>query len=456
MHRRAQQLFVAASDGVCTAAACAFAALLPFHALGTRPFRRWLMLEPCLMPVVLASPWLVVAIWRNRWLLLRARVMWAVSALAFVALASELISFERTEHPVLVAPVPLLATSAVALAVVQGRARALLRATIVGGVACLLVSWVGYAAVVVGGAEFGHAFSFRSPHPVFDDLPRMTGTFGTHASWLGEYLIALLAASLVARKSGAARAAIAAAGASLLLTFSYAWIGAGVLVAALPWRRPVIGRIALALAFAAALLGAWLMLTGPRAGHAARPQPVPCSQLDQAHHVVRRTASAAHCESVVVACSGPRLLTHYRLAAWLAWEAFREAPILGVGKGRYGRIAERKVRDRFGERVAGFYRAPVGLVAAAGAYWGGAGLAAVAWLLWALWRERPRSSNAGLRHYAWWGTMALLAVAIQSDFVRTGPLWLLLGMHVGATVVPGCSRVVAEKHQAPASTGAAR
>lgn len=420
---------------VLTVAAGLYAASLPFYAVGTHRVRSALRMELWDAVLLVGLPslaWHAVTVVRGRRWSSGDPLLCALGGLCVAALVSELRADAHAIYPFWLSVVPLLAAGTVAMAARLGALEQIVAWGVRGGTWALGLSLVAYlVALWPGSPPALDLFFFRSAHPVFDGVPRVTGTMGTHAAWLGEYAVGLVALCLVDRQQGRTLPLLLG-GLTLLLSFSFAWFGGLVLLAA--WLRRERGargsaRVLGVAAPVGAALAVGLMWLGV-------PGRLPASgasgaQLDPVHMLARCDGTHTRCEPVIQPRPFPHAMTHYALAAEIAAAAFRRDPLSGVGVGGYPPFAEAHVRAHLGPGLHAFYRAPVGLPAAVAAHTGILGLLALAGLLWALHGQRPGTRPEPRRYYLYWGVIALLLVSLQSDFELRGPLWLLLGLLAG-------------------------
>jgi O-antigen ligase len=120
-------------------------------------------------------------------------------------------------------------------------------------------------------------------------------------------------------------------------------------------------------------------------------------------------------------------LTQYRQAHAAALEAFLTHPLAGVGPGSYASFS----RDHFAHTLGAgsshghYYAWPHSSYLGAAAMMGLPGLAAVLWLVLAVWRERPPPASD--ERALWLALCALLMIGVNQDVLYERALWLLLG-----------------------------
>jgi hypothetical protein len=411
-----------------------YAALLPFHGIGVQRARDVLRVEAADAALVLAAPVLLLAIHRARAGLLGAPLFLGVIWLSGAELLSEVLSGPVSIGRLVQAVVPVLAVGGLVAAAAAGKLDLVLRGLLAGGALALTISVAGYALTLLGGLQLPAAFVFRSPHPLFPGVPRLTGTFGAHAVWLGEYCLVLLAVSLGAGQGAGPTALRAGAGAAaalgLLLSFSFAWLGGLVLAtrAALSrWRATSrIRRFAwAAVAVAHVVASGALLLGGPV--DVAASEPRPCAALDRLHHVTR-PAGAGSCTQALGEWPYRHRITLYALAHSTALASYVAHPVLGLSRHGYRELAAERAQALHGASAGGYYTEPIGLFATTLARTGTVGALGLALLLVGVWRARPhvgeRSPDVA---WAFYGSVALLLSAIHTDLALRGPLWVSLG-----------------------------
>lgn len=424
-----------------------YGALLPFHAFGSITARRWTVLEPCELVLLAVAPAVLFELVRHHRSLLGSWIVRGVLLLALVGVLAELLAPRASRLVILREGLAVLAVGGVACAVLAGRARQLMAGVLVGGIVALSISAVGYALALSTSSRLARAFVFASEHPLFPRLPRMTGTLGRHAVWLGEYCLMLLAVALAADERVGSRcmriSARVAAVVGLVASVSFAWLG-GLVLAIGGWRRSrrgarassrVFGSVLLLLAFVYSA-GVFYMLVGAPIDPAAHAGTRRCRELDGAHHVLRRGPARGDCQAVLGAEPYPHRLTLYALAHQTAGQRFAQHPAFGGGSSGYGAFARAHASQVYALGPIGYYQAPVGLIASTLAYTGLAGAAALLMTLYGVWRSRLFRGSERRRAGQWifYGTLALLLCATQTDFELRGPLWVLLGLLVGFSV----------------------
>lgn len=432
------------SSGISAWGMTLYAALLPFHAFGRLPARRWTLVEPCELVLLAVAPALLLELLRARRLLLGSWIARGVALIALVGIVAELLSARVSRLALLEEALALLAVGGVASVVLGGRAPRLMTGVLVGGSFAIGIGAVGYGlALSTGGASL-QGFVFASDHPIFPGWPRMTGTLGRHAVWLGEYCVMLLAVALAAdERVGSRRLRIGAriaAAAGLLASLSFAWLG-GLVLALRSFRvwRPNSGASGpgrssvptLALLVVYAVVTFW-MLVGAPVDPRVHQSPRRCRELDGAHHVLRRGPERGVCQPVLSTEPYPHRVTLYALAHDTAWRRFEQHPVLGAGRSGYGAFARAHAARVHALGPIGYYQQPVGLVASTLAYTGLAGAGALVVLLYGIWRARPSPAPAERgRQWLFYGALGLLLCGTQTDFELRGPLWVLLGLLVG-------------------------
>ena len=222
-----------------------------------------------------------------------------------------------------------------------------------------------------------------------------------------------------------------AAGTGLLATFSFAWIGGWLLCIHAGCERRARAealsvatrRVAVALVLVPYAVASFWLVVGAPVDAVSAAEPRPCHAVDSAHHVIRRGPALGDCQPVLSHAPYPHRLTLYALAHRTAWERWREQPVLGGGRAGYGGFARDYAARTHSLGEAGYYKKPVGLYAATLAYTGLGGVAALAVLLFGVWRAR--------RGWLFFGALALLLTATHTDLELRGPLWVLLGLLLG-------------------------
>jgi hypothetical protein len=393
----------------------AFAALVPFQALGPWSVPDVLRFELCDWLLAASLPWLLLAIWRARSELAHSQVLRGWLALTLAGTLS-LLGRDRpwVELARVWAPV-LLVAGIISLS--PASRSSVLRAAVGGGAVALSAGLIGYVAAAVGFIPEIRGqlpFAYRSLHPLFPDVLRLAGTFGESCESLGEYAIVWLSLLLVLSRNALG---LALGAATLLLTFSSAWIGLP-LMAAAAFRRHA--RLALAVALALCLAASWFMNFG-RPGDPG-PTDAPCAELDVEHYVtvfVDRT----RCRQLGV--------TTYRQAKEAAWRAFALSPWTGIGSGGFREFAQ----SAFAPGVAAtFYQSPhstwFGILAERGL----CGLVALGFFVWTLYRTRPGDALYGPLTAA---ALALLLISWNADLLHQRYVWLWSALCNNALCGPG-------------------
>ncbi|HKO93300.1 MAG TPA: hypothetical protein VJU61_19225 [Polyangiaceae bacterium] len=437
-----------------------YGVLLPFHAVGVYRARTRTGFELCDAVLVLAAPAVLLELWRWRCRWLASPVVLGALWFSLAHLLTEALDPDPSRARLLQALLPFVAVGGVASALWSGHGARVQRGVLWGGGAALAVAVVGYLATLGFGPIVRGAFVFRSQHPIFAQVPRMTGSFGAHAVWLGEYCLMLLAVAQGAGDSLCSRAARSSLGvvaaAALFLSFSFAWLGGGVLFAqsARFARWPGPWRHAAGAAFAGVFaVASWAVVVGGRVDPRVGDSLHACSSLDTAHHIVR-VESPGVCRPIVSEVPYPHRLTLYELAHRTTLASVRAHPWLGWGHHGYRDFAVDHAEGAIGLRAGGYYREAVGLYASTLAHSGLLGAAGLGLLLFGLAQlllerrsglgsaltGRPESSG----DWALAGSVALLLSATQTDLELRGPLWILLGLAVAGLPPPAACETPGE------------
>lgn len=400
------------------------AAVLPFQAVGPRRMVDLLALLPFDALLGVAAILAVPACWAERQrVFTRAPVIFA-AALGLLAAVAELADpqpdllhriAEQLAIPVTVVVVATLASDPV-------HRRRILRAAVIGGAASLTVGAIGFTAQLAGLAE---GFALRQSHPVFDGLPRFTGTFGSSPQRLGQYLVtwlAIVAASDLVRR----RALLVAGAAALAATMSFAWVGGLLLLVPVAHRRS--RRLGWAAALAVVALTAVAshrMMVGPEGS----PRTADCAALDVEHFIAR--VDDGRCTSIV---RDGRRVTAYAEALRASLEAIRERPLTGVGFQGFARHARRSFQRAYGGRGV-HYAQPHGAYHGLLAKHGLGGLLAL--LLGGFLVLRTARGEWSSLH---WGLAGLALIALHLDVDRLRHAWLLLGLVASAGLMRSIER----------------
>ncbi len=336
---------------------------------------------------------------------------------------------------------PLVVTAVAAVASRGAWHRqSIVKAMAYGGLGVTVLSLIGYVGrLVLGDLDPGNdAFVLVQPHPVFDMVPRMTGTYGRSPQHMGEYAITVLALAAYLRSEEPQRKLwrwlSGAAAICIVLTFSFAWVG--VVPLALYALRPRLLRLGRAWWVAALFGGAggvglacWLVVVGlPATGGNA-----PCISMDSAHVVTARIDELpyrdAQCRYLTESQPYEHRLTPYHSALIASARAIRKAPLLGVGRERFAAHGDSAIEQRHNlptDASRGVYRSPhsmwLGIPALNGLVgWLGGGL-----VLFGLWRIRP--SRRPETAWLWCGCIGLAAIGLLIDVHYQRHGWILLGL----------------------------
>jgi hypothetical protein len=447
----------AALERVALVALVAFAALLPFQAVGLVPLTTFTRFHPADLAAAVGSPAFAWLIWRRRHLVLGHRVLLAWAALGMVRIVAALFTDapEAEFSSIARTGLSVLVVGGIAALAVDPIARLrLVKALLIGGLVATVVSLVGYA-VMIASSRVGDGvnwFVFRGPNPVFQDWPRLSGTFGHSPQHMAEFLVVVLAFVLAgfdpawsARRRWLRPVALGCVGLALLLTFSWAWVGGLAVVVgwwALASTRTKAWRwAAVAIVLAAAAAGSWVMNVGlPKAdADEQASRTVPCGRLDVEHYATLATTRKPWmCRLTATTWPYPALRTLYLDAKATALQLVAEHPWVGTGEVQYADEAQVATRPSDPRLQRWQYDSPhctyLQVTATSGVF---AGLALL-WLMVAVWRSRvgPPDAMAGdgrSTHAAWLAVIALLIVGFNIDVLAQRHLWMCLGLVVFAS-----------------------
>jgi hypothetical protein len=322
----------------------------------------------------------------------------------------------------------------------------ILRVFVIGGVVATAVSLVGYLVVAIacGDQQGILPFVFASGHPLFDGWPRLSGTHGHSPQHFGEFLMVLMAMASVPLfaadrlRAILPRSVVVAglSGLALLLTFSFAWVGAAVALsglAAARLRSPM-GRIVLGIAIAVTVVLATAKMNyGPATGLTDEQalEGLPCETVNPDHQVV--AFERDRCLVSVVDWPRRSIETLYAAAKLTAIEAFSRHPVLGVGPGGFERVARDAIRDRFGTERGVYYDTPHSLYLYAVSSGGIVGGLALVFLMGVIFGGRPSRVEGDPRSETtyraiWWVVVAFLVLGINVDVITYRSFWFLIGL----------------------------
>ncbi len=322
----------------------------------------------------------------------------------------------------------------------------ILRVFVVGGVAATVVSLIGYLVVVLVRSEPDGIlpFVFTSAHPLFDGWPRLSGTHGHSPQHFGEFLAMLMAIASIplfaAPRFRTARlrhfVAVGLAGLALLLTFSFAIVGAAIALAGLAALRLTNRtlRFGLGIAVLLAIVLATMTMNIGRETDLTTEEAlggVPCETVDSHHEVVAFDRGV--CLVSVVDWPHRSIETLYAAAKRTAIAVFVHNPILGVGPGGFDRAARDSTREKLGTDRGAYYETPHNLYLYALSTAGTVGGLALLFLLFSIFSLRPSrvggDPRAGAEYRAiWWMTVAFLVLGINVDVITYRGFWFLLGL----------------------------
>jgi hypothetical protein len=438
----------AALERVALVALVAFAALLPFQAVGLVPLTTFTRFHPADLAAAVGTPAFAWLIWRRRRQVLGHRVLLAWTALGIVRILAALFTDapEAEFSSIARTGLSVLVVGGIAALAVDPIARLrLVKALLIGGLVATVVSLVGYA-VMIASSRVGDGvnwFVFRGPNPVFQDWPRLSGTFGHSPQHMAEFLVVVLAFVLAgfdpvwsARRRWLRPFALGCVSLALLLTFSWAWVGGLAVVvgwwALAPTRTKAWRWAAVAIVLAAALGGSWVMNVGFPTADAEEQasRAVPCKQLDVEHFAsLATTRPPRMCRPVAETWPYPALRTLYLDAKATALNLIADHPWAGTGEVQYADEAELATRPGDPGLRRWQYDSPhctyLQVAATSGLF---AGIALL-WLLLAIWRSRGRSAETladddGYAMAGWIAVIGLLVVGLNIDVLSQRHLWM--------------------------------
>jgi hypothetical protein len=320
----------------------------------------------------------------------------------------------------------------------DGNRDALLLGSCVGGIGTVAVSLVGYLAHLRGPLGV-LPFRYASRHPVLGSVPRLSGTFGHSPQHFGEYLIVLGAMGGVASESGRRRLGIAAlVAAAVALALTVSWASVAGMVALLAWYAARGGvsagaRIAvLSAAGALACAGTWMVNVGPPAPGVAEGRiVVPCREVRPDHLLAAVEGSwkaPTRCMQLGVTSPYPHFMTLYAAAKHASLEAFRAAPVVGVGAEGFRSTARRWSTSAMESQKVAHYDSPhatyLGALATGGLLGGITVLAILGAFLWVV----VRAPRHGAKLAAGAGVLGLLVVGLDIDILHLRHLWVLTAL----------------------------
>jgi hypothetical protein len=411
-------------------ALAAFAALLPFQALGPWSVSAVARFELGDWILALASPWLAALLWRQRTDVFSSPIVraWIVFSVAG-AISIAIHGIAGAELARVVAPSVVVA-SLVALR--EDESARVLLAAVRGGWIALGLGLIGYAFVAVGlipPVDGDLLFAFRSPHPVFDGVLRLSGTFGHACQELGDYALVWLACLGIANVSQRERIAGFAIGSlATLLTFSSAWVGLPCVAMTYFERTRRFAWLAIAASLALSAISSYRMNFEPpnhRAYDATTQLEADCDRLDIEHYVTQLLDDGT-CRQLVQRWPAPARLTTYWHAKQVAWNAFVIAPLFGIGSGQFRTAANSSIATRFDEdAAASFYQSPHSQYLGTLAERGILGAVALIALLWTLFRAAPGPLAADTLRAA---LLGLALIGLNADLFHARYVWLLAGL----------------------------
>ena len=402
-------------DAVGRGLAASAVAVLPFQALGGRPLAVFGIL-PFDLLIALAAAACFPRLWAGRRLWFAAPAAWMVLAVAGSGALSELLQPQPDLARRLAEQLaPLVAVLVIASSIRAAPQSCLVRrAALWGGGLAISGSVAGWVLDQVTGH---HWFSDPALHPLFDGLPRLFGTFAGSPQRQGSFVVYWL--TLVLATPGAPwetelrrrthhYASLGLGAIALLLSMSYAWMGALVLAAARAPQR--LRAVALGVTLLAIVAASVPLTRGPRSAELAGP----CRALDVSHYLALRIA-AGQCRQV---SESGRAITAYYEAKRVSALAFWAHPWAGVGYVGFADFARQSFERRYG--TAGIhYTQPHGVFHGLPAKHGLLGLAT-----WALWLY---ALQRGWRASSWdWGVVAFLVIGLHIDVDRLREFWVLL------------------------------
>jgi len=392
-------------------------ALLPLQGIERRPILvpgGLIAFDACLaVAAVLSLPQL----WGS-WRLLGRPAAWLPLGLAGVGVVTELLQPQaHVGRRIAEQAAPLIAALVIAVHE-QGPVR---RSALVGGTIALVASLAGWGADVALGLG---KFSYEGAHPIFAQLPRLSGTFHGSPQRCGSFAVFYLCVVLsLAGTDTTRRRVLRWCGAvgvlALLLSMSYAWVG-GLMLAALAvparWRSRALTAAALV-----TLVASIPISIGPRSVAIQKG----CHELDSDHYVVT-VADPEHCTRPTRA---GRAVTLYSEAKRASLRAFVSAPWRGVGFTGFAEFSRQAFRTEYGQQGS-HYEQPHGILHGLAAKHGVLGLLLFPLFAWALRR--------GWRNSPWdWGVLAFATIGLHLDVDRLRELWVLWGFLLGAQAAGG-------------------
>jgi hypothetical protein len=381
--------------------------------------------------LALASPWLAALLWQRR-----SEVFGSPSVRAWIAfsLAGAISIVIRgiggAELARVFAP-SFVVASLVALR--PEESTRVLLAAVRGGWIALGLGLVGYGLVAAGlipPVDGDLLFAFRSAHPVFDGVLRLSGTFGHACQALGDFTLVWLACLGIANVSRRERIAGLAIGSlSTLLTFSSAWIGLPCVAMTYFERTRRFAWLAIAASIALSAISSYRMNFEPPDHSAAVQLERRCDRVDIEHYVTHLLADGT-CRQLEQRWPAPARLTTYWHAKQVAWNAFTSAPWLGIGSGQFRAAAQSDIATHFGEAAAAsFYQSPHSQYLGTLAERGVVGVAALLALLWTLLRASPEPRAADPLRAA---LLGLALIGLNADLLHARYVWLLAGLLAAA------------------------
>ncbi len=258
-------------------------------------------------------------------------------------------------------------------------------------------------------------FGFSAPLPIFGLLSRLRGAFES-PEFFGNFLLVAFALGLGCRQRARGASRLAWTGiaalffASEFLTFSHSVAGFGVAAALL------IGPLTPSRGLRA-MVGTGVLVVVVVVNAASVIDPIP-----------RNGSTVLDVRPVSLELAGARVegrLMSYAALKQVAWSAFLEHPLLGIGPGRFRAEAEGAFeRGRLTRRLSGLapHCEPAGRLAEAGAL----GLLTLL-ALWGSWfRAMSGSGSVTSRGAARAAVLGLLVNSLNADVMNFRFLWLVL------------------------------